>query len=138
MADPVAAADADKPGESIDGGKGRIFPCEQCGADLEFHIGQQDMKCPYCGFEKQIEISEEAVICEQDFRAMLYKVREWHEQSVGEEQSGQSEVRCVGCGSNVVFVGPLTSSECPYCGPPSSGALMPESLAWRAIRPTSV
>ena len=110
--------DSEKPGESVDGGKARIFPCEQCGADLEFHIGQQEMKCPFCGFQKQIEISAEAEITEQDFHAMLDKVREWHEQSAGEEQSGQSEVRCVGCGSNVVFIGPLTSSECPYCGSP--------------------
>ena len=97
---------SEQPGESVDGGKGRIFPCEQCGADLEFHIGQQEMKCPFCGFQKQIEISAEAEITEQDFHAILDKVREWQEQSAGEEQSGQSEVRCVGCGSDVVFIGP--------------------------------
>src|SRR5436309_9143359 len=94
------------PGESVDSGKGRIFPCERCGADLEFHIGQQDLKCPYCGFEKTIEVSVDAVISEQDFRAMLDKVREWHEQAGGAQEAGQSEVRCVGCGANVVFVGP--------------------------------
>lgn len=111
---------SEKPGESVDGGKGRIFPCEQCGADLEFHIGQQEMKCPYCGFQKQIELSEEVDITEQDFHGMLAKSREWQEQAAEDdvEQSGQSEVRCVGCGSNVVFIGPLTSSECPYCGSP--------------------
>ena len=115
MADsPISA----KPGESVDDGKGRIFPCEQCGADLEFSIGQQDLKCPYCGHEKRIELAADADIAEQDFHAILVKVREWREKSSGQDQSGQSEVRCVGCGGNVVFVGSLTSSECPYCGSP--------------------
>ena len=115
MADSPKSA---KPGESVDDGKGRIFPCEQCGADLEFSIGQQDLKCPYCGHEKRIELAADADIAEQDFHAILVKVREWREKSSGQDQSGQSEVRCVGCGGNVVFVGSLTSSECPYCGSP--------------------
>ena len=118
MPDPSPQSDSPQPGESVDDGKGRIFPCERCGADLEFHIGQQDMKCPYCGFEKTIEVAHDVVIAEQDFHAMLDKVREWHEQADGAQETGQSEVRCVGCGGNVVFVGPLTSSECPYCGSP--------------------
>ena len=115
MADSPKSA---KPGESVDDGKGRIFPCEQCGADLEFSIGQQDLKCPYCGHVKLIELAADADIAEQDFHAILVKVREWREKSSGQDQSGQSEVRCVGCGGNVVFVGSLTSSECPYCGSP--------------------
>ncbi len=107
-----------KPGESVDGGKGRIFPCDNCGADLEFSIGQKGLKCPYCGHEKLIELAADAEIGEQDFHAILVKVREWREKSNGQNQSGQSEVRCVGCGGNVAFVGSLTSSECPYCGSP--------------------
>ncbi|MBC7817549.1 MAG: hypothetical protein IAG10_11710 [Planctomycetaceae bacterium] len=118
MADSPASSKSAKPGESVDDGKGRIFPCEQCGADLEFSIGQQDLKCPYCGFAKLIELAADADIGEQDFHAILEKVREWREKSGGQDQTGQSEVRCGGCGGNVVFVGSLTSSECPYCGLP--------------------
>ena len=118
MADSHAGSQSDKPGESVDGGKGRVFPCEKCGADLEFHIGQQDMKCPFCGYEKLIELAPDAEIAEQDFNAILEKVREWREQSSENSNDGQSEVRCSGCGANVVFVGSLTSSECPYCAAP--------------------
>ena len=117
MADLPGSSKSAKPGESVDDGKGRIFPCEQCGADLEFHIGQQDLKCPYCGHEKLIELAPDTEITEQDFHAILEKVREWQQQSGGNTNEGQSEVRCV-CGANVVFVGSLTSSECPYCGVP--------------------
>ena len=118
MADSPVRSQADEPGESVDDGKGRVFPCEKCGADLEFHIGQQDLKCPYCGHEKLIELAHDVEITEQDFNAILEKVREWREQSAGDSNDGQSEVRCSGCGANVVFVGSLTSSECPYCGAP--------------------
>lgn len=106
-----------KPGERIDNGRGRKFPCEGCGADLEFHIGQQELKCPYCGFEKQLEFAEDAAVVEQDLHAMLQRIRELR--SGGEEVlTGQSELRCDACGGTVVFQGSLTSSECPYCASP--------------------
>ena len=113
-------------GEAIDDGRGRIFPCEGCGADLTFHIGQQRLKCPYCGFEKEIELAPDARIEEQDFHAMLARVVELREAKRAQEQpagdaddaSQASEVRCESCGATVVFVGTLTSSECPYCASP--------------------
>lgn len=104
-------------GQTTDEGKGRIFPCEGCGADLTFHIGQQRLKCSYCGFEKEIELPTDQEVAEQDFHSMLARLREWHESDQPDE-SGQSEVRCESCGGTVVFVGTLTSSECPYCASP--------------------
>lgn len=111
-------------GQTTDENKGRIFPCEECGADLVFHIGQQRMKCPYCGFEKDISLAPDAAIVEQDFHAMLEHLQELREQKHEEElektddKIDQNEVRCESCGATVVFVGSLTSSECPYCGSP--------------------
>ena len=105
-------------GTTTDEGQGRIFPCEGCGADFEFNIGQQKLKCPYCGFEKDIEIAEDAEIREQDFHAMLERVRQAHETGPEKVEGDYSEVRCESCGGNVVFAGTLTSSECPYCGSP--------------------
>jgi len=104
-------------GQTTDEGKGRIFPCEGCGADLKFNIGEQSLKCPYCGFEKEIDVSEDAEIVEQDFHAMLSRMQDLHEQDRPDED-GQNEVRCESCGATVVFVGTLTSSECPYCASP--------------------
>ncbi len=105
------------PGQTTDEGKGRSFPCDGCGADLTFNIGVQQLKCPYCGYEKQIEIPQGAQIVEQDFHAMLEKVRQWHEQG-RETVEGFSEVRCEACGGTVVFPGPITSTKCPYCAKP--------------------
>ncbi len=104
------------PGQKINEGKGRIFPCEECGADLEFHIGVQQLKCPYCGAEKEIQLDEDSQIEEQDFDAMLAEIRERKQNSQVEDE--HQEVRCDSCGSDVIFVGTLTSTECPYCASP--------------------
>ena len=111
----------EEPGQKFDDGEGRIFPCEGCGADLEFHIGEQNLTCPYCGYVKEIELSEEAIVEEQDFDQMLAQVRDWRSQKSVASKEGDSEhreLRCDSCGGNVEFVGTLTSTHCPYCGSP--------------------
>jgi predicted RNA-binding Zn-ribbon protein involved in translation (DUF1610 family) len=104
-------------GESIDEGRGRIFPCEECGADLKYNIGAQQLKCPFCGHVKIIEHAEDTPVEEQDFRSMLARLEELRTQEKTEEPD-QCEVGCESCGAGVVFIGTLTSSECPYCGSP--------------------
>ncbi len=106
-------------GVEIDQGKGRVFPCEGCGADLEFHIGQQQMVCPFCGFQKQLVGDPERGVEENDYRVALRRVAE---QRAGRSEAPTAddihEVRCGDCGANVQFVGTLTADECPYCGTP--------------------
>jgi predicted RNA-binding Zn-ribbon protein involved in translation (DUF1610 family) len=107
----------DVAGQTADDGKARVFPCQGCGANLQFHIGQQRLKCPYCGFEKDLEHHDDAEIREQDFLAMLDRIEQQRLQ--GEpEQVEACEVTCRSCGGTVVFTGTLTSSGCPYCGSP--------------------
>ena len=111
---PVAS---EPEGRTIDSGRGRVFPCEQCGAELVFNIGDQRLKCPHCGFEKDIVVPANAVV-EQDFREMIERLKK---QAVSrredeKKEETQNQVRCEGCGADIVFFGTLTSSECPYCG----------------------
>lgn len=114
-------------GRTFDDGKGRVFPCESCGADLEFHIGQQSLTCPFCQHVKQIELSSDAALAEQDFHAMLESLKQRRETakdrrgSEGDQNAATDairELRCESCGGNVEFVGTLTSSHCPYCNSP--------------------
>ncbi|HUG19401.1 MAG TPA: hypothetical protein VMM56_10510 [Planctomycetaceae bacterium] len=114
---PAAPGTTNFTGQTTDEGKGRIFPCERCGADLTFHIGDQKLKCPYCGYAKDIELDPEVEIKEQDFHAMLAHLVEQHEHRT-EPDSDVNEVRCDSCGGTVVFTGTLTSSSCPYCASP--------------------
>ncbi|MBI1346080.1 hypothetical protein GC163_07305 [bacterium] len=106
-------------GQSIDEGRGRIFPCEQCGADLEFSIGQQSLQCPYCGFVKNLTPPVDE-IRENDYREMLATLKEQREQGTEAQYRAEdvNELRCDSCGANVVFQGTLTSSTCPYCASP--------------------
>lgn len=118
----------DDVGQTFDGGKGRIFPCESCGSDMEFHIGEQALKCPHCGHLRQIERSPDSEVLEQDFHAMLARVRQWRDAAqakklgvdpaAAEAESDHRELRCDSCGGNVEFYGTLTSTVCPYCGSP--------------------
>lgn len=122
-APPKSTGRSDVAGQKVDEGKGRIFPCEGCGADLKFSIGQQQLKCPFCGFEKELELGDDAEIREQDFHAMLAHLRELRTSETEESdlQAGEetaNEVRCESCGANVVFLGTLTSTDCPYCASP--------------------
>ena len=117
-------------GQTFDEGEGRIFPCEGCGADLEFHIGDQLLSCEFCGFQKEIQLNQDAEVVEQDFHSMLEQLRRWREETKrnqrrSEEEPGNEgaddehrELRCDSCGGNVEFVGTLTSTHCPYCGSP--------------------
>lgn len=116
-------------GQTFDSGQGRIFPCDSCGADLEFHIGDQVLACQFCGHVKQIEFDADAEVCEQDYESMLERLRTWRQTAAQKkldsgdaEHAGDSttrnELRCDSCGGNVEFVGTLTSTHCPYCGSP--------------------
>lgn len=103
----------------MDEGKGRIFPCEGCGADLHFSIDMQKLRCPYCSFHKDIELDGEVRVREQDFAAMLEKLREQKQSRATDETTpALQEVRCESCSASVQFSGTLTSSECPYCTSP--------------------
>src|SRR5690606_19315104 len=71
----------------------------------------------YCGYQKELEFSETAVVAEQDFRGMIERLKEWRQAGI-EDQQQTSEVRCESCGGQVTFTGTLTSTECPYCASP--------------------
>lgn len=107
----------ERAGRTNDDGQARVFPCESCGADLEFSIGQQKLVCPYCGFQKQIELRDDAKIVEQDYEATLARLEKVHEQGRHDED-GNKELHCESCGGTVMFTGTLTSTTCPWCNAP--------------------
>ena len=69
---------------------------------------------------KTIEIAEDSKVSENDFAAMVEKLRRQHQEGHEDDESAENEhaVRCGACGAEVVFQGTLTSSECPYCACP--------------------
>ena len=95
----------------------RVFPCDGCGADFEFSIDVQSLKCPFCGHTRDLEIAEGARIDEQDLRATLDRLTKVRQEGMG-PTGDLKEVDCRDCGAKVQFHGTLTSKECPYCGTP--------------------
>jgi DNA-directed RNA polymerase subunit RPC12/RpoP len=83
-------------------------PCGQCGAKLDFAPGTSALKCPYCGFEMQINKSE-AQIVELDYRSFLEKAgneKESHE---------QQRVKCDKCGAETTMPAETAAGICPFC-----------------------
>ena len=109
-------------GELTDRGRGRVFPCPNCGADLTFDIGSQGLKCPFCGHEEPVEPPADAAIEERGYEAMLETLRERHERGADgtgtHQYEGMREVRCRSCGGTVLFRGTTVGTECPYCASP--------------------
>ena len=46
--------------------KGKLFPCQNCGAKVEFDPRTRSLKCPYCGHETKVE-DIDAEVEERDF-----------------------------------------------------------------------
>ncbi len=95
----------------------RVFPCESCGADLEFQIGAQSLQCSHCGFVKKLDIDPDAAVGEQDFKETLERLVKQRGLSRTEEKD-LKQIRCASCGGTVRFIGTITSTECAYCGVP--------------------
>ncbi|MBI1375505.1 MAG: hypothetical protein GC159_22560 [Phycisphaera sp.] len=103
-------ADAEQAPPTDPSGAGpKKFPCGQCGAKLEYTVGQDTLSCPYCGHETRIPQSSDEIV-EIDFQAMLAELAD--QQDVEEFTS----FHCEGCGANVEKPENVTSMECPFCG----------------------
>lgn len=105
-------------GRRVDDGRGRVFPCAKCGADVEFDVASQSLACPYCAHVTPIVREPERRVAEQDFYERVAWLKEVRAGRARTQVDGVSEVRCDGCGANVSFHGPLTSSDCAFCGAP--------------------
>jgi DNA-directed RNA polymerase subunit RPC12/RpoP len=112
---------------------GKLFPCANCGAKVEFDPRTRSLKCPYCGHTTSLpaaDASDEVV--ERDFREYLDKL----EAGGGSTIAGRSsQVRCTGCGAMVLLEDKVVTEKCPFCGthlenkPESAaGMIPPESL----------
>jgi DNA-directed RNA polymerase subunit RPC12/RpoP len=114
---------------------GKLFPCANCGAKVEFDPRTRSLKCPYCGHETAISNSgkgKDGAVVEHDFDAYARKL----EEGMGGEIAGRSsQVKCTGCGAVVLLEDKVVTEKCPFCGThlenkPESveGMIPPESI----------
>ncbi len=109
------------------------FKCPCCGGAIEFNASEQNMKCPYCDTEFEVDTLKEFTEAEQDSGDKL----DWEspsEQWSAEEQEGMRVYSCQSCGGQIVTDDSTAASSCPYCGNPVimagqlSGSLKPDTI----------
>ena len=106
----------------------RQFPCEQCGAKVEFAPGMDALKCPYCGNETHIPSSTEGIE-EHDFLDAMAD-------HLGDDAETE-EVTSVQCGACAALVEPSPSHEafpCPYCG----SSIVATEKSQRLLKPSAL
>ena len=112
---------------------GRLFPCVNCGAKVQFDPTSRSLKCPYCGHTQVVAAPEEGQeeVVERDFEEYLAK----QEETAPPAEGLESQVRCTGCGAMVIVDEKVVTDDCPFCGthienqPESvAGMIPPESL----------
>ena len=105
--------------------------CPCCGGAVEFNVGAQKLKCPYCDAEFDIAAMQQA----EDFAANTVEQINWNSQGSqwgAGETDGMSVYACKSCGGEIVADATTGATSCPYCGNQVvmqgqfSGALKPD------------
>ena len=105
--------------------------CPHCGGAVEFNIGAQTLKCPYCDTEFDIAAMQQA----EEFAANAVEQINWNSQGSqwgAGETDGMSVYACKSCGGEIVADATTGATSCPYCGNQVvmqgqfSGALRPD------------
>ena len=102
--------------------------CPCCGGAVEFDVGVQKLKCPFCDTEFDITaMPQEEVNTVEQFN--------WNTQGTqwgAGETDGMSVYSCKSCGGEIIADSTTGASKCPYCDNPVvmkgqfSGALRPD------------
>jgi DNA-directed RNA polymerase subunit RPC12/RpoP len=107
--------------------KVRMFPCEQCGADVRWNPGSSMLKCPYCGHEKAVAVRDETIS-----ERSIDEPRAARDLGWGTERKS---IKCQRCGAVSSIAPNIMASACAFCGtaavvevPPNRDMIRPEGL----------
>ncbi len=94
------------------------YKCPNCGGAVEFNSAGQNMKCPYCDTEFDIDALKEY---NDECMSKTADVLEWHtsgaEWSAG-DTGGMKVYTCNSCGGQIIADETTSASACPYCDNP--------------------
>jgi LSD1 subclass zinc finger protein len=88
------------------------FPCDQCGAPLQYAPGTQMLRCPYCGHENVIVAALEPIV-EQHFHETLAEL------ASAERLTESVTNHCASCGATYTPDPHVHADSCPFCGAPA-------------------
>ena len=90
------------------------FPCNNCGSDLRFDPGQNQLICDHCGNTEAIEVGL--------WRAESLKEIDFRSAVTGDIPESEIEetrvVSCPNCGAQTEFNETVHAAECPFCATP--------------------
>lgn len=111
------------------------YKCPCCGGAIQFNTARQNMKCPYCDTEFDIDtlkkFDEEYIEADKDPSWNADRVEQSWEHMDGTEGNLVSYT-CEACGGEIIADASMAASSCPYCGNPVivmkqfSGMLRPD------------
>lgn len=104
----------------------KTFPCDGCGAPLQWSAEAESLECPYCGAEAAIP--QEGSVEELDFETFLERAES------AEPTVEQALAECKSCGAETTFEGNTVADRCPYCDTP----LVLEKGSNKTIKPRSL
>lgn len=86
------------------------FPCQQCGGDLAYAIGTDDLCCTYCGRHHEIDIPD-VQIEEIELPKGLERLEE-------SRKLGSTEIvlKCPNCAAQFDMEEHVHAGDCPFCG----------------------
>ncbi|MDY3552810.1 hypothetical protein R5W24_001899 [Gemmata sp. JC717] len=128
---PTKPPETREPAVTKEPPKGKLFPCLNCGAKVEFDPRDRALKCPYCGHTSSVEDGG-AEVEERNFNEYASKLVKGN---VGGIEGRSTQTRCGGCGAMVLLEDKVVTDSCPFCSThlenrPEAveGMLRPESL----------
>ena len=105
-----------------------IFPCEQCGAKLEYSVATGELTCPYCSHVNVIERAFTQIV-EKDYEKAIKELKNF-----SEHPSEITSSKCPTCAATFELSEDIYASECPFCG----SAVVNEVSLYRPIKPQAL
>lgn len=95
------------------------YKCPCCGGAIEFDSASQNMKCPYCDTEFDVQTLKDydSALQNEPAEDMSWEASAGSQWQEGEEASLRSYV-CKSCGGEIVTDATTAATHCPYCGNP--------------------
>ncbi len=106
----------------------RQFPCDQCGANVEFAPGTELLRCPYCGGESRIPVTVGGV------RELPYHEHLESDLGLNGETEEVTSVQCTSCAALVEPDPHHEAFPCPYCG----SSIVARERSTRQLKPQAL
>ncbi|MEA3291005.1 MAG: zinc ribbon domain-containing protein [Pseudomonadota bacterium] len=108
-------------------GHQHTFPCDQCGGQLSYQPGSEEMVCAHCGNQHRIHVSRDPIL-EYNYHTTLQSLPGAAPNAVSQT------VDCEECGAEFEFDRNINADACPFCGTP----VVVDSHENRHIQPKAI